>query len=166
MYDPYNDPHSPHYIDPKHPCANLLRRTVAATSASWNEFLARVTHPERYAHELEPDEPKQSPPPTPGSPREVISSPAAQRATGAVARLVALLRAPGERRLTVADIKSRCGIHKANLSRTLRTSTIATVMEAEGWRREGGRFCFALVRGTRMQTEGEPKVTGEHAWDF
>lgn len=174
MYDPYNDPNSRHYIDPKNPAANLLRRVVSqsrAPQAAWDEFLARVTHPERFAHEV-PDEPEQQPSApsvtvsSPSAPSAVISSPKATRTSGAVARLVALLRDPAETRLTIGTIRARCGIHKANLARTLRTTTVEVVMDAEGWRREGGRYGFALVRGSSVKVTVTVEVTGAHPWDF
>ena len=131
------------------------------TGGIWEQMARSMAHPEldNGTDDITPDS---------GSdpvPAEVISAPArAIRATGAVARMVGLLRDPSACTLTVADIMDRCGILKANLARTLRATAVQTVMGAEGWRREGGYRGFTLVRATASRSS--PAITLPEPWDF
>lgn len=101
-----------------------------------------------------------------GTEAEVITPPQViTRASGAVSRLVTLLRDPEAHRFTAVDLRDRCGIQKANLARTLRTATVKAVMEAEGWQRRGGYRGFELVR-LGASPAPPPTDVSTNAWDF
>lgn len=106
----------------------------------WEAWAATMTHPE--ADNGIPD-----------SEPEVITC---ARSSGAAARLANLLRDATLSRLTTADLLSRCGLHKANLARTLRTAVVISAMDRECWTKEKAGRGVALVRVT----------TSAGKWDF